>query len=425
MTLNHPVPPHLTERTAAPESGPNRVLVVDDDRVVQALLSRSLRKGGYDVILAGNGREALERMESDVGVVLLDLQMPEMNGMHCLQRLREYDPDLAAIMVSASEEISDAVEAMRRGAFDYVVKPVAPSTLIPLVEKARQAWLQNRRFRRMEAELTRAREREIAIAAKIQRTLLLGRPPEVPGLRIACVTIPSQTVDGDFYDFYRLDDHSMDILIGDVMGKGVPAALLGAAVKSECMRMITELERTAARGVPPEPEAIISRLHGRLIDHMEDIETFVTLCYARIDIGRREIRLVDCGHMRTLHFQARPDRVNALEGINVPLGLPEPSPFQQIRAPIEPGDSFLFYSDGLTEAARPDGEMFGEARLMNVFLEHAGCGPRELISRISHAVNDFAGSAALEDDVTCVAAAVEPAPDSAFGKECRQWPIPP
>ncbi len=424
MTPNRPDSPRPIQ-TSAPETGPARVLVVDDDRVVQALLGRSLRKAGYDVILAANGREALERIESDVGVVLLDLQMPEMDGIHCLGRLREYDPDLAAIMVSASEEISDAVEAMRRGAYDYVVKPVAPSTLIPLVEKARQTWLQNRRFRRMEAELARARVREITIAAKIQRTLLMGRPLEVPGLRIACLTLPSQTVDGDFYDFFQLADASLDVLIGDVMGKGVPAALLGAAIKSECLRVIAELERRADRGCCPEPEAVVTGLHRRLIGHMEDIETFVTLCYARLDVMKQEIRLVDCGHMPTLHFKARSDQVEALEGVNVPLGLPEPSPFQQIRTPFEPGDSFLFYSDGLTEAARPDGEMFGEARLMDVFLEHALCGPDELVRRISQAVNDFAGSAAIEDDVTCVAVAVEPEPASAFGKECREWPIPP
>ncbi|MFP4388918.1 MAG: response regulator, partial [Desulfococcaceae bacterium] len=108
MPRNHLSPSNLN---AGPdlETGPARVLVADDDRVVQALLSRTLRKAGYDVILAANGREALERMESDVGVTLLDLQMPEMDGINCLRRLRELDPNLAAIMVSASEEISDAV----------------------------------------------------------------------------------------------------------------------------------------------------------------------------------------------------------------------------------------------------------------------------------------------------------------------------
>ncbi|MFP4388715.1 MAG: PP2C family protein-serine/threonine phosphatase, partial [Desulfococcaceae bacterium] len=304
-------------------------------------------------------------------------------------------------------------------------KPVAPSTLIPLVEKARQTWLQNRRFRQMEAELERARNREITIAAKIQRTLLLGRPPEVSGLKTACLTLPSQTVDGDFYDFYQLDDASLDVLIGDVMGKGVPAALLGAAVKSECLRVITELERRAAAGRPPQPEAVVSGLHGRLIGHLEDIETFVTLCYARLDMQRRDIRLVDCGHMRTLHFSAESDAVTPLEGVNVPLGLPEPEPFRQVRAPFEPGDVFLFYSDGLTEASRADREMFGEERLVSVFLEHAGCGPEELIRRISEAVHDFAGPAAIEDDVTCVAAAVDRGRATTHGKECREWPIPP
>lgn len=396
-------------------SEPARVLVADDDRVLQALLKRTLRKAGYDVILAADGRQALDRMEPDVGVVLLDLQMPEMDGIRCLRALRDRYPDLSAVMISASEEIGDAVEAMRQGAYDYLVKPVTPGTLIPLVEKARQTWIQNRRFRIMEAELARAREREIDIAAKIQRTLLLGEPPVVPGIRTACLTVPSQRVDGDFYDFFRLDDRSLDILIGDVMGKGVPASLLGAAVKNECLRVIADLSRNGA--APPEPEAVVTGLHGRLIEHMEDIETFVTLCYARIDLRRNEIRLVDCGHMRTLHFREREGDVVPLEGVNVPLGLPEPDRFQQIAAPFGPGDVFLFYSDGLTEARRADAEMFGEDRLTSVFRENARRGPEALIHRVSDAVHRFAGRAAIDDDLTCVAAAVSAASSPSPSKE--------
>jgi sigma-B regulation protein RsbU (phosphoserine phosphatase) len=400
-----------------PGVDPARVLVADDDRVVQALLDRTLRKAGYEVIVAGNGREALERMESDVGVALLDLQMPEMDGISCLRTLREQYRDLAAIMITASEEISDAVEAMRQGAYDYVVKPVGPSTLIPLVEKARQTWLQNRRFREMEAELARAREREITIAGKIQRTLLLGHPPELPELRTACLTVPSQRVDGDFFDFFRLDDHSLDILIGDVMGKGIAAALLGAAIKNTCLRVIADLGRPGASGAPPEPEALVSALHRRVIGQMEEIETFVTMCYARLDFRHWEIRLVDCGHMRTLHFQADAGEVVPLEGVNVPLGLPEPEPFRQLSAPFRRGDAFLFYSDGLTEARRADDEMFGEARLAAVFGQHARRDPEELMRRISEAVARFAGPTPLEDDLTCVAAAVPAEPPALHFKE--------
>ena len=404
--------------------GSARILVADDDRVVQALLNRILRKAGYDVVLAANGREALDRMESDVGVMLLDLQMPEMDGIRCLGHLREQYPDLAVIMVSASEEIADAVEAMRRGAYDYVVKPVVPGTLIPLIEKARRLWIQNRRFRKMEAELARARAREIDIAAKIQRTLLMGEPPRIPGLRTACLAVPSRGVDGDFYDFFRLDDHSLDILIGDVMGKGIAAALLGAAVKNECLRVIGESNRSACGNAPPEPEAVIDRLHRGLIDHLEDIETFVTLCYARLDLRRREIRMVDCGHTRTLHYRASERRVVPLEGFNVPLGLPESEPFRQIAVRFSPGDVFLFYSDGLTEARGPDDEMFGEDRLVALLREEASPDPEALIRRIDDAVARFAGGAAGDDDMTCVAAALSDAEPPLPPKETEPWPTP-
>ena len=113
------------------------------------------------------------------------------------------------------------------------------------------------------SELEQAREREIEIGFRIQQTLLLDQPPaDVPGLRVAALTIPSQRIDGDFYIFLRHSDESLDVIVGDVMGKGIPAALLGAATKSHFLRALSDLMALSKDGRLPEPKDIVMLAHA-------------------------------------------------------------------------------------------------------------------------------------------------------------------
>ncbi len=402
--------PEKNTVSAYPENA-LKILVADDDRVERTLLQYNLQKAGHDVIAVENGKEVLAHMSDEIGAVLLDLYMPEMDGITCLRHLRETWPDLTPIMITASDDISDAIESMKYGAFDYLIKPVKTQQLMPLVEKILKNSIQARRLRKMEAELIRAQEREIDVASKIQQTLLMGQAPnDIPGMEIAHLSIPSRKVDGDFFDFFRISDHCLDIITGDVMGKGIASALLGAAVKSHLQRAINELTFSAlARQEysPPQPAEIVSRVHSSMIRHMEEIETFVTLCYARIDLKKRTFCFVDCGHMRTIHYRRQSGSVRLLEGANMPLGFPETEPFAQMTVSFDPGDFFFFYSDGLTEARNPDGEMYGEKRLADFVMANADNAPGKLIDLIRTELTQYSHSAAFGDDFTCVAAVIK------------------
>ncbi|MEZ4526047.1 MAG: SpoIIE family protein phosphatase [Desulfobacterales bacterium] len=388
-----------------------KILVADDDRVERTLMQHNLEKAGYAVIAVENGKEVLAHMSQEIGAVLLDLYMPEMDGITCLRHLRSLWPDLSPIMITASEDVSDAVEAMKYGAFDYLIKPVKTSGLLPLLEKVLQNRRQARRLRKVEAELLRAKEREMDVAAKIQRILLMGKTPDnIPGAEIAHLTIPSRKVDGDFFDFFRISDHCLDIIVGDVMGKGIASALLGAAVKSHLLRAISELTihaLTGAKTAMPEPAEIVSRVHSAMIRHLEEIETFVTLCYARIDLEKRTFCFVDCGHMRIIHHRSTSQSIRLLEGVNMPLGLPETLDFEQMSLAFDSGDLFLFYSDGLTETRNPEGEMYGEKRLADFVRANADCHPEKLVDQIRRELVQYSHSAEFGDDFTCVAAAIK------------------
>ena len=138
----------------------------------------------------------------------------------------------------------------------------------------------------LSAKLARAHEQEITTAAKIQQALLLGQPPKnIQGIQLCQRTIASQKVDGDFIDFIQLSDTTLDVVVGDVMGKGIPAALVGAALKSQLLRALNKLSPSGDAREIPKPENIVSVVQASMIQQLEDLETFVTLCYARFDLS--------------------------------------------------------------------------------------------------------------------------------------------
>lgn len=259
-----------------------------------------------------------------------------------------------------------------------------------------------------EAELARARLRESEIGAKIQQTLLLGHPPTaMQGVRVAALTIPSRHVDGDFYDFLPHDARSFDVVVGDVMGKGIPAALLGAAIKSQILHAFCRLLYSLGQGRLPEPEEIVAQVHADVTEQFIDLRFFATLCYMRFDLERRQVRFIDCGHTKTLHYRRNTGDCALLEGDNLPLGCREEEVYRQECAPFAPGDAFLFYSDGVTEAQNADGESFDVERLVELLRANAGLEPERLVRLVRQVLTDFAHSDVFADDVTCVAVRIE------------------
>jgi sigma-B regulation protein RsbU (phosphoserine phosphatase) len=257
-------------------------------------------------------------------------------------------------------------------------------------------------------ELEQTREREIGIGFRIQQTLLLDQPPvDFPGLQVAALTIPSQRIDGDFYIFFRHLDESLDVIVGDVMGKGVPAALLGAATKSHFVRAFSELMLLARDTKLPEPKEIVTLAHAELVRHLIELESFVTVCYARLDLSKRRLDLVDCGHTGMVHLHGKTGLHEILHGNNLPLGIREGEIYEQISVPFEPGDLFLLYSDGITEAQSPDGELFGPQRLEEFIASNSQKEPASLVEAVRQAVATFTGSARLTDDLTSLAIQVQ------------------
>lgn len=263
-----------------------------------------------------------------------------------------------------------------------------------------------------EEALRRAEKQEEELRSRIQDSLLQGQlPRQIKGARVAALSSPSQYMDGDFYDFYEFGEHQLDLVLGDVMGKGMTAALVGAATKNYILRVLEELlAEQKDQAALPSPAAIMQRVHDELTPRLIDLERFVTMVYARFDMKKGQHTFVNAGHMATLHYHSATGKCTRLEGNNTPLGVFDEEHYGQAQVSFEAGDLFFFYSDGFTEAHNAQGHFFGAERLVRYIERHAALPPAALADGLLKRVMAFAAGHVQSDDLTCIAVRLDHAP---------------
>ncbi len=384
------------------------ILIVDDSSSHRLLLKTILENAGHsELILAESAQSALKQLRLDepaeiigeIDLILMDILMPEMDGIEACTLIKAKDQlrDIPIIMVTAENESKYLQSAFDAGAMDFITKPLNKVELLARVRSALTL--------KQEMDRRKAREHEILeIGSKIQQTLLLGQTPQyLPNVQVAALAIPSNRIDGDFYDFFNHNDRYLDILIGDVMGKGSPAALLGAATKSHFFRAIDHLILSSNQGKLPQPEEKVMSVHAEVTKELINLERFVTLCYTRLDLETLRADFVDCGHTKAILYHLTTQTHTILESNNLPLGFSEEEVYKQISVKLLPGDLLFFYSDGITEAQNELGEFFGEDRLAQCVRTHDRLVPEKLIEQVRSAVVEFSNSETFQDDLTCVA----------------------
>lgn len=250
--------------------------------------------------------------------------------------------------------------------------------------------IDNARFH--EASLNQERlKKDLEFARTIQEGFLPESPPKVPGWNFASKYRPAQEVGGDFYDFIPVSKDLMGVLIGDVSGKGVPAALYMARLMSDFRFYATGLS---------SPGDIMGQINQILVERSRR-GMFVTLCYILIHLEEGNLTMVNAGHLSPL-IRNNSGRVKPLEGsANTPLGIIEDQTFNEIHYKMEPGESLALITDGIIEAKNPKGTLFGEKRL-NRIIASPFRSASKLSSLILDGVTRFAKGAAQHDDLTLV-----------------------
>jgi PAS domain S-box-containing protein len=265
---------------------------------------------------------------------------------------------------------------------------------------------------RAEAVANQARKRELQIASQIQDSLLVqGELPNVSGLQLSSFNTASQSIDGDFVEVLRVGPDCVDVVAGDVMGKGLGAALLGAATKLQISRSIVELltlqGRRRSDGRLPSPAEVVTALHVALTPALQRLDAFVTLCYLRIDRSRDLLTWVGCGHEETV-LSGTSGPALTLPNQHPPLGVLVEQRFEQEDRRFAMGEWLFLSSDGLTDAIGADGERVGRDKVVEAF--HRYAHRHATAGAVIHAMRrDLLGSGVtLTDDLTMVTVGCQP-----------------
>ena len=388
-----------------------RILIADDQQDVLDALRLLLKGHGYSIETVNSPADvlaAVARQEFDV--LLIDLNYARdttsgREGLDVLSRLKELDDQPPVVAMTGWATVGLAVEAMQYGVSDFVEKPWTNTRLLEILQKQIGLGRERRDARRRDAQEARARkeallhqqeqEREISEAKAIQEKLLPREIPQMPGYEIASAWQSARLVGGDYFDILPLDGETLGICIGDVAGKGMPAALLMSNLQA------------AVRGLSSAtlaPDLLCGRLNS-LICRNTASDRFITFFYAQLEGPTRRLAYVNAGHNAPFVVHADGTHERLREGGAV-LGVFESQTYELGSAQLSAGDRVVLFTDGVTEACNAKDEEFGEARLLQLLNEHRASTADALQMKILEIVGVFSGHH-WQDDATLLVLAVE------------------
>jgi sigma-B regulation protein RsbU (phosphoserine phosphatase) len=380
-----------------------KILSVDDESDLELLLTqyfrRKIRKGEYEFTFAHNGLEALEILlkHKDFDIILSDINMPEMDGLTLLTKINEMqNPALKCIMVSAYGDMGNIRQAMNNGAFDFATKPIDLDDLSVTIEKA---ITQIEYIRKMELEHKQLEgiKDDLAVAAHIQQSILPRIFPPFPDcvdkLDIAASMNAAKDVGGDFYDFFRIDDDHIGIVMADVSGKGIPAAIFMAVSR-------TVIRTTALQGM--SPAACISHSNDLIAKESYD-SMFVTVFYGIYDIKTGEITYCNAGHNAPCILRKNGEVKPLPDSTDLVVGILEGFEYTEETCRLEPGETLFTFTDGVSEAMNVNFEMFGDDRLQATLSEVPLNNCQQIIDAMAADVATFTKGAEQSDDITMLA----------------------
>ncbi len=347
--------------SATPQLAPSAqklILIVDDTPLNIGVISGAL-KDSYKTKVATNGEKALAlaSAEEKPDLILLDIMMPGMDGYEVCSRLKA-DPatsEIPVIFLTGQTSAEDETRGFEVGAVDYVHKPFSPA-----VVKARvRSHILLREARAQLAAQLQALNTELEMARQIQLSILPHSIPKLAGLDIAAHYLPMTSVAGDFYDFIQIDDKHIGILIADVSGHGLPSALIASML---------QVALSGQAGHATEPAKVLLGLNRALCGKFT--QNFVTAAYIYVDLANNLMRYAGAGHPPMLQWRISTGKTAQILENGLFLGMFGEASYEAIEFPLEPGDRYVLYTDGILEAANSAQEQFGTDRLMSFMKNH-------------------------------------------------------
>ncbi len=380
---------------------PTKILVVDDEPDLELMISQKFRKQVRDKELqfdfVKSGVEALNKLQAngEPDVILTDINMPEMDGLTLLAKLSEQYPLIKSVIVSAYGDMSNIRTALNRGAFDFVTKPIDFNDLEITLKKTIHEALTFKQAVKDRNQLLSIQQ-ELEVARKIQQSIVPRKFPAFPERKefdLYAEMIPAKDVGGDFYDFFLIDDDRLGFVIGDVSGKGVPAALFMAVSK-------TLLKATALKGGPPEE--CLQQINRVL--YLESVSAmFVTIFYGILNTRTGEVDYCNGGHNPPYILRAGGGIEMAESTGGLVLGAMRNTAYKAKKMTLQTGDGIFLYTDGVTEAMNRSNEQFTEERLDEKLKAGRDTTLPNIVGHVIEAVKAFSNGAPQADDITILA----------------------
>jgi sigma-B regulation protein RsbU (phosphoserine phosphatase) len=394
--------PETKNPTAARDSRPAIVLLVDDESLNIDLLEQELSGLGLEIHSASNGREALDRIaEFPPDMIFLDLMMPVMDGFDVLEQLQAHEDwrEIPVVIVSASNDLKNIVRGIEMGAADFLPKPFEPAIL----QARLNAGLEKKRVRDLEQRYLKSLERELEIGREIQAGFLPKEIPQTQGWEIQAYFQAAREVAGDFYDVFEVSPGKMGLLLGDVTDKGVGSAMYMALYRTilrASMLADSFAEDLDAEDCATPEDCLLHavRLANRYIFKLHESAMLATLFFAILNIETGDLCYINAGHdppciIRGNQIQAQIQPTGPI------VGAIEDAVYTVETIKLEPGDSLVMYSDGITDAQDESGERFGIERF-RALLQGQVESPVDTIKTILAALDEHIAGGSQFDDVT-------------------------
>lgn len=334
-----------------------KLLIIDDDEVVRASLAAYLEDSGFSVLQASNGLQGLEVFELQrPDLVICDLRMPQVDGLELIRRINALDTEVPVVVVSGAGVMSDAVEALRLGAADYLIKPL--EDLAVLEHSVHRALdrahlrVENQRYREkletanreLQASLHLLEEDQNA-GRQVQMNMLPVTPWQADGLNFAHHIIPSLYLSGDFVDYFRVDERRIVFYLADVSGHGASSAFVTVLLKFMTTRLLYESRRG---GILPEfkPSDVLGHINRGLINCK--LGKHVTMLGGVIDEQSGKLTYSIGGHL-PLPVLYSDGQARYLEGRGLPVGLFEEAVYSDLEMDLPPSFSLTLLSDGILD----------------------------------------------------------------------------
>lgn len=335
------------------------ILVIDDSKLNRAIVKNTLLNYNIQVFEAADGLEGLTVLQSrHFDLILLDIVMPNLDGFGFLEQCKQYigDDFIPVILMTGLDDLNSKIKGLTIGADDFLLKPLNQKELIARV----QSLLRLKQAHDELYEKNQQIQKELEYAKRLQQFIIPKDFSFISYPSISGRYLPIADIGGDLFDCYKISDSKTGVLIADVTGHGIPAALVMCMAKMTFNIHSYEISPT---------QQLMSKINEEMRGLLLDMQ-YITAFYMLIDIEHHTITFTNAGHTRPLYYRKSTDKIIALDTNGLFLGIQDESLYEQKSIQFESGDRCILYTDGITELKDDHNEEFGEVRLAKFLKQH-------------------------------------------------------